>query len=419
MTLPTPSLQSPTVAATRMPLEAHFSRMPPVDLIRGILTAQGNHRIHVCATGAAIDVISDLLRLPGASSKVTGGQVPYHQSQVADLMGYAPQRSVSEETAAGLAQAAYMAAQKSAVLSGEIHGDGSPQVIGLGITGAVATARERRGLDHVWIAVRTLAGVKTGHFVFDKGAHEDVRAAQNDLAGILALNALAGEVGASQRTMSLLGKVKVERGSLSEQGLQLSPCAYPSPVYDEPLLITPDGEIGALSSLKPEEIVIYPGSFRSFHCGHDFAALNAARVSGKKVVFEISAVNADKAPIEAREISRRVEQFYGRHPVIVTPDCPLFLDKSRAYPKGIGFVVGYDTAERLLDARFYRDENHLAESLATFRERENTFYVLGRACQGVFKTVLDLPGYAANRDLFRQLMGQLDISATAITGGAR
>jgi hypothetical protein len=97
----------------------------------------------------------------------------------------------------------------------------------------------------------------------------------------------------------------------------------------------------------------------------------------------------------------------------------LFLDKSRAYPKGIGFVVGYDTAERLLDPRFYKDEAQLAESLATFRDRGNTFYVLGRASNGVFKTILDLPGYTDNRDLFRQLMGQLDISATALAIGTR
>jgi nicotinamide mononucleotide (NMN) deamidase PncC len=368
----------------------------------------------VCATGAAIDVISDLLRLPGASAKVTGGHVPYHRSQVEELMGYAPERAVSEETAVGLAQASYLAAQRIAVLSGEFGGSQSPQVIGLGITGAVATSRERRGLDHVWIAVRTLSGIKTGHFVFDKGAHENARAAQNELAGVIALNALAAEVGASQHTGTLLDKVKAERGEVSERGLSLSACSRPLLGCEEPLLITPDGEVESLASLRSDEVLIYPGSFRSFHCGHDLAALNACRVSGKRVVFEISAVNADKAPIEAREISRRVEQFYGRHPVIVTPDSPLFVDKSRAYPKGMGFVVGYDTAERLLDPRFYRDEKHLAESLATFRERGNTFYVIGRASKGEYKTILDLPGYEENRDLFRQLMGQLDISATAI-----
>ncbi len=419
MTLAEQLPQSHTLTESKLPAEGICSRTPPVELLRGILSAKGEHRIHVCATGAAIDVISDLLRLPGASAKVTGGQVPYHRSQVAELIGYTPERSVSEETAVGLAQAGYMAAQRSAVLSGEIGGDRSPEIIGVGITGAVATSRERRGMDHVWIAVRTLSGIKTGHFVFDKGAHEDARAAQNDLAGLLALNALAAEVGAPQHTGSLAGKVRVERGTISELGLQLAARECAPLVCDGPLLIKPDGEVGTLASLKPEEVVIYPGSFRSFHCGHDFAALNAARVSGKQVVFEISAVNADKAPIDAQEISRRVDQFYGRHPVIVTPDCPLFLDKSRAYPKGIGFVVGYDTAERLLDPRFYKEDKQLAESLATFRERGNTFYVLGRASNGVFKTILDLPGYADNRDLFRQLMGQLDISATALAIGAK
>lgn len=53
-------------------------------------------------------------------------------------------------------------------------------------------------------------------------------------------------------------------------------------------------------------------------------------------------------------------------------------------------------------------------ALATFRARGNRFYVLGRRTQGSYKTILDLPGYQANRDLLTQLMGQIDISATAL-----
>ncbi len=131
-------------------------------------------------------------------------------------------------------------------------------------------------------------------------------------------------------------------------------------------------------------------------------------------MFEISATNADKAPIAPSEISRRVGQFYGRYPVIATPNSPLFMDKSLAYPLGTEFVIGYDTAERLLDVRFYANPEHLAGALATFRARGNRFYVLGRRTQGGYKTILDLPGYQANRDLFTQLMGQIDISATAL-----
>jgi hypothetical protein len=399
---------------TKLNPELRFSRRPPVDLIRGIVTAGGNNRIQVCATGAAVDLISDLVRLPGASTTVTGGQVPYHQTQVADLIGYTPSRSVSEETAVGLAQSAYLAAQRSAVLSGDFEKNETLNVIGLGITGAVATSRERRGLDHVWIAVRSATGVKTGHFVFEKGAGEDDRAIQNELAGLLALNALAAEVGSPQATASLLGKVSVERGLLSEHGLRLLPRPRANVEFSEPILIQPDGTVGDPSSLRGDDLLMYPGSFRSFHCGHDLAALNAAQVSGKRVVFEISATNADKAPIDTAELSRRVDQFHGRYPVLVTPNTPLFVDKSLAYPVGTGFVIGYDTAERLLDSRFYRDHEHLTESLATFRQRGNTFYVLGRTCDGTYKTILDLPEYGANRDLFRQLMGKLDISASAV-----
>jgi len=391
-----------------------FNRHPPIDLLREIISAPGAKRIQVCATGAGVDLISDLARLPGSSSTFTGGQVPYHQSQLEELLGYQPTHAVSEETAVGLAQHAYLAAQRVAVLSGDLESDKAPPIIGLGMTGAVATSRERRGLDHVWIAVRTIEGVKTGHFVLEKGFGEEARALQNELAGLLALNALAGELGVPQTTRELTGRVQARCGALDDRGMTLTKRHQELTLGEDPLIVTAGGEVGALSSHLPSEPLIFPGSFRSFHCGHDLAAVNAMRVSGKTVAFEISAVNADKAPIDASEIARRVVQFYGRYPVIVTPNAPLFVDKSRAYPVGTSFVIGFDTAERLLDPRFYVSREHLEEALQTFRARGNTFYVLGRQSRGEYRTIIDLPGYAENKDLFRQLMGQLNISSSSL-----
>jgi hypothetical protein len=321
---------------------------------------------------------------------------------------------VSEETAVGLAQSAYLTAQKTAVRSGDFEREDPPLAIGLGITAAIATSRQRRGSDHVWIALRTLHGIKTGHFIFEKGVGETARARQNELAELLALNALAQEIGAPQRSHNDFTSIAAERGTIDAEGLHLEARRKEVQPLREATLITAQGATTPLSSGAPGAFIVYPGSFRSFHCGHDLAAANAARVTGKTVVFEISANNADKAPIDTKEIARRVDQFYARHPVIVTPNAPLFVDKSRAYPEGTGFVIGYDTAERLLDPRFYKSPEHFNEALETFRARGNTFYVLGRRCGGSFKTILDLPGYQEHRDLFQQLMGQLDISASAL-----
>lgn len=406
-----------TFTASNLPIEhsgldtALSVRHPPIELIRSIITAPGAHRISVVITGAAIDLISDLIRIPGASSKFISGQVPYHQTQVSQLMGYTPSQSVSKETAIGLAQSAFFSAQKSAVINKEFESPTPPNVIGLGLTGAIATSRERKGDDHIWVAIRTAKGIEVGHFNFEKGSGEDTRAWQNEMAEFIALHALASKLCISEK----LAQLSESKDSvLNQQSFKLSTVDIGLRDFSKPTLILPDGSLGDIEMMNSNNMIIYPGSFRSFHCGHDLAAESASRISGKKVVFEISATNADKAAIDGTELARRAAQFLGRHPVIITPNAPLFIDKSLAYPKGTAFATGFDTAERLLDLKYYKNETELADALNLFRDRGNVFYVLGRKSNGLFKTILDLPGYEKNRDLFVQLTGQLDISATAL-----
>ena len=391
-------------------------RHPPVDLLRGIISAPGEFRIQVNVTGAAADLVADLVRLPGSSKKISGACIPYRQHQVVDAMGYESAKSVSEETAIGLAQVAYLTAQRTSVQHGEFEGKTPPSIIGLGLTGAVATDRDRRGEDHIWVAVRTVFGISVGHFQFAKGSGDNTRAWQNELANLIALNVLAKEVGANQSLSDFSDIASADCGEIAPDKVALEEVKKDRLDFSQPQLIMPSGEVVNPSIINADTHLVFPGSFKSFHCGHDLAAVNAATVSGKKVIFEISAVNADKAAVDGDELARRALQFRGRYPVLVTPDAPLFKDKSLAYSEGMGFVVGYDTASRLLDLRFYDgQEGKLREVMDVFRNRGNHFYVLGRkGDDGVFRTIRDLPGYKENRDLFRELTGQLNISATAL-----
>src|SRR5262249_54185824 len=135
--------------------------------------------------------------------------------------------------------------------------------------------------------------------------------------------------------------------------------------------------VGRARSDGPAPALLLPGSFNPLHEGHLSLAEVAGRLVGKSAAFELTAVNADKPPLPDAEVRRRLAQFAWRAPVWLTR-APTFLEKARLFP-GATFVVGADTADRIVSPRFYQDSaEKMAEALAEFRGRGCRFLVAGR-----------------------------------------
>ena len=177
------------------------------------------------------------------------------------------------------------------------------------------------------------------------------------------------------------------------------------------LTIKPDGQ--ALAG-PPTPGVILSGAFNPLHVGHTGLVMAAAAYVGREPRFELAVVNADKGSIPVDKIIRRVEQFRGQSLILSRE--PLFSNKAALYP-GNYFVVGYDTAVRLIEPRYYSGATGLAQSLAIVKDHGCRFIVAGRLADGRFQTLSNvvLPlGYA---DLFIELPEKLfraDISSSAI-----
>jgi hypothetical protein len=137
---------------------------------------------------------------------------------------------------------------------------------------------------------------------------------------------------------------------------------------------------------------------------------------GREVYFELPVVNADKAPLEPEEARRRLAQFVGFAPVILTR-APLFSQKALLFP-GTIFILGVDTAERLTQPRFY--DNDSAKMLASFdqiRRAGCRFLVAGRLKDHQFLTLSDLSLPAGYRELFVEIPEaafRIDVSSTAL-----
>jgi hypothetical protein len=145
---------------------------------------------------------------------------------------------------------------------------------------------------------------------------------------------------------------------------------------------------------------LLPGSFNPLHAGHLRMAEVTAALIGAGVDFELSIVNVDKPQLGVEDVRLRLSQFHGRARVWVTR-AATFEQKAVLFP-GTTFIIGADTAQRLIALRYYGgEERRMQESFARIRGQRCRFLVAGREdSAGRFVALEDLALPSAIRDLF-------------------
>jgi hypothetical protein len=357
------------------------------------------HKLVLEFAGAGSLALYQLHSVAGSSRTIIEATDRYASTSLADLLGELPGQFVSRETAAAMAGRAYRRAMRLA--------EPGTLCLGVACTAAIATDRVRRGEDRCWIAVRDSAGVSSYGLVMLKGARD--RLGEEQLVSQLLLRAIAEAcgIGAAVPLATRDGEqVETARESAGDPLAQLLDGAA------RMVLVAPDG---TATADQPVQGALLSGSFNPLHAGHERLAEAAAATLGMPATFELPILNADKAALGYAEIERRLAQFRWRYPVVLSR-AALFVDKAALFP-GCVFVLGYDTAARLVDPRYYGGEAGRDAALASIRAQGCRFLVAGRVQDGVFHTLDEIAIPAGARDLFIGLPERafrVDLSSSAI-----
>lgn len=376
---------------------------PPLDRVERLHATP--HRTVFAFAGAGSRVLAWLHAVGGSSRTVLEAVDHYHPTSLREALGRDPDQAVSPEVAMDLARGSHARALHL------VASEPSPRpVFGLGLTATIATDRVKRGEHRAEIAAADGLGVRRVGIGLAKGARD--RAGEEELVGRWLLQ-LAAEASGLQ------GWQEPAAGPGDEHASGFAPSPAFAAFLDDPnavLWIDADGRPGAHSGARDrasEAPALVSGSFHPMHEGHRHLAEAAEARLGRPVAFEMALSNAEKDPVTPAAARTRAAQAYGVRAIVLT-HAPLFADKAERLP-GVVFVVGADTARRVLEPRFYGGDGGLGLAMRRIRTAGSRFLVAGRAGEDGFRTLDDLNVPAELEDLFEPLPAfRLDLSSTEL-----
>ncbi len=343
---------------------ASIDKLVPMDTLEQRLVERlhkaGMNLVYVCA-GAGTSAMTSLFSVPGASNTVLECLVPYSHPAFDAFLGRQPEKYVSERSALQLAGRALTRAQLLA--------EGDAHLIGVACTAAIVTTEEKRGKHRAYIATWHEDRVVSSYFELEKGARSRIE--EETVVSQLVLNQIARAAGLEER-MPVAFK---DGESVHEVCYDIAASA--EKIYQQEIAYFGVHDFGRIRFNDANPQVLLPGSFNPLHDGHIALAKAASNHLGKPIAFELSAINVDKPALPKAEALSRLAQFAGYFSVYLT-NAPTFLEKSRIFPDTT-FVIGFDTAARILMPRYYQnDASLMLNALAEMKERRITFLVAPR-----------------------------------------
>lgn len=304
-------------------------------------------------TGGGTGAISNILKRGGASSWFVEGNIPYSKESLVDFLGAEPEKYVSEETANQMALKSYLRAIQLGVAPQEAAGLGATAVLG-------KIEAEREGRKHfAYVSIQRYRSITSLKIPIERFAtrqdEEDYLA--NEIDKIMT----GGPINIMERGH------KVVSDYVNYMNLLLTD-------KRDYTLLTTDG-IAKLknSNLGTGRVAVYSGSFNPFHDGHA-EVIRKAQDKYNNIWLELSIKNVDKPEINLASLDDRLLSIYhgltkadlhDKVKGIILSNTPKFKDKLWQLGPNVDFLVGSDTAKRIVDTK-YGDPQELIDIAETY-----------------------------------------------------
>ena len=362
--------------------------------------------LSLALAGGGSTALAALAGRQGASAVLISGRLAYSRRAALELRGEGGADGFcSAEAAMDLA----LAALDSAIALDDRPRD---QRIGVGVASALATVPPRAGRDRAHLAVAGVGPARGWRLDLDGWPGDRDR--QEALTGAAALLAAWRGAGCGP------GEPDGPAGLVEAMGSEMLDSAYwIDRAARGRIAWARCGPDGDWSGPAAAPAAVLAGSFDPLHEGHLGLAAAAAAHLGAPVELELSLRNVDKQPLDLAEAGRRVAAVAGKAPLVID-SAATFVEKSGLFP-GAVFVIGADTAVRVVDPGYYGDDaGAMLAGLDRIRANGCRFLVSGREIEGRYVGFeqLDL---AVAPDLFTELPEsafRLDISSSRIRDGA-
>ncbi|BFU22598.1 hypothetical protein EHI8A_059930 [Entamoeba histolytica HM-1:IMSS-B] len=135
---------------------------------------------------------------------------------------------------------------------------------------------------------------------------------------------------------------------------------------------------GSITHSIPQCPIVYCGTFNPFHKAHKkIIEYMSMRFNHRPIILDISQRSEDKSVTSLTNVFIRASQVAGKYKVNIS-NTSLYIDKCKTYPGGT-FVVGLDTAVRILNKRYYQNsEINLKKAMQVIASMGCNFIVVGR-----------------------------------------
>lgn len=340
-------------------------------------------RFLISVSGGGANFISDYTAVPGASATLIEALVPYSKASTDDFLGKAPENYCSENTSRLLANAAFARAIKL-----EPNVDQN-RLLGVGVTSSLVSNTPKRGEHRVYCSVVSRFGTFSATLRLTKNARtraEEERLAADFILDLLLFVAKAFNARNQEHwqlhhesltihsdvptlpedSASVVWTLINKEDARFLYGKDANEIKENCPQTETSIetIIFSSNQINVVyahnateddnaSNDSTQRHTVFPGSFNPPHRGHLKMARLAAEKTERQVIFEISARNVDKPPLDPLEILQRVGAILHEIPdasVYIT-NAPRFVEKAEIIPSST-FVIGADTVLRLGDPKY-------------------------------------------------------------------